>query len=107
MAFDQAVRPGRLSRRGGCVLLSYERVPRAIPDIRLVLTASRHSPQWPSRNGLPASGAEAPSRPEGHARTTRVGGATRRALHGAEHRLMLNDVMATGVSLVPRAQTES
>jgi hypothetical protein len=35
-----------------------------------------------------------------------VGGATRRALHGAEHRLILNDVMATGVSVVRRAQTE-
>jgi hypothetical protein len=37
----------------------------------------------------------APSRPEGHARTTRVGGAKRRALHGAERSSKLEYVIAT------------
>ena len=48
-----------------------------------------------SRNCRPASCAQAPSRPEGHARTTRVGGAKRRALHGAEHSSKLECVTAT------------
>jgi hypothetical protein len=65
--------------------------------------SSSHTHERPSRNRRPASGAETPSRPEGHARTTRVGGATRRALHGAEHRLTLNDVMATSVRVGRRA----
>ena len=46
-----------------------------------------------------ASCAQAPSRPEGHARTTRVGGAKRRALHVAEHSSKLCCVMAGGLPL--------
>jgi len=44
----------------------------------------------------PASCAQALSRPEGPARTTRGGGAKRRALHGAEHSSRLDGVMAAG-----------
>jgi hypothetical protein len=47
-----------------------------------------------------------PSRPEGHARTTRVGGATRRALHGVEHRSMLYRVMATAITISYRMHVD-
>ena len=47
-----------------------------------------------------------PSRPEGHARTTRVGGATRRALHGVEHRSMLSHVMADAITISYRMHVD-
>lgn len=51
----------------------------------------------PSRNCYPASCAKAPSRPAGHARHARVGGAKRRALHGVEHSSKLGCVVAAGL----------
>ncbi len=68
--------------------------------------STSHTDEWPSCNSRPASGAEAPSRPEGHVRTTRVGGATRRALHGVEHRSMLYRVMATAITIGHRMHVD-
>ena len=90
----RASRPGRLSRRGRPTLQSYKRIRERFPDTGV--------------SGLPLetqgvaitqllscelrAGAVKARRPRAD---TRVGGAKRRALHGAEHRSSIEGVMVS------------